>query len=400
MPKLSTKVPKLCRHARGQAFVKIGGQQIWLGRYGDPVAREKYDRLVAQWLANGRTVPPPIPAEASKPLSIHNVLAPYWRWARERYTSAEVATVKAALRVVEQLFGSTPALQFGPNALRTVRSEMIRKGWTRRQINRQISRVRGLFRWAASREMLPESVYNQLRTVEPLRRGEAQERPKVKPVPRHLIRAVRRCVPRQVRALIDLQLLTAARADELVRLRTADLDRTHAVWSFNPEAHKTAHHDKDRRIYFGPRAQRVLKHFMKQDRPADAHLFSPREAEQVRHAAAKIHRRPNQKPNARKTDRTLGDHYTTGSYRRAIHRALAEAFPVPKDLKKQEEQQSWRRQHTWGPHRLRHNAATFLRREFGIEIAQAILGHSSAVTTLIYAEQNERRIVQAMKKVG
>ena len=36
MPKLNTHFPKLCRHVRGQAFVKIDGQQIWLGRYGDP----------------------------------------------------------------------------------------------------------------------------------------------------------------------------------------------------------------------------------------------------------------------------------------------------------------------------------------------------------------------------
>lgn len=53
-----------------------------------------------------------------------------------------------------------------------------------------------------------------------------------------------------------------------------------------------------------------------------------------------------------------------------------------------------------GPHRLRHNAATFLRREFGIEVARSILGHSSAVTTLIYAGENEQQIVRAMAKVG
>jgi hypothetical protein len=32
MTKFTTSVPKLSRHARGQAFVKIGGQQAWLGR--------------------------------------------------------------------------------------------------------------------------------------------------------------------------------------------------------------------------------------------------------------------------------------------------------------------------------------------------------------------------------
>jgi hypothetical protein len=37
MPKLNVNVPKMCRHLHGHAFVKIGGQQIWLGRYGDPL---------------------------------------------------------------------------------------------------------------------------------------------------------------------------------------------------------------------------------------------------------------------------------------------------------------------------------------------------------------------------
>ncbi|QOV90203.1 hypothetical protein [Humisphaera borealis] len=171
MPKLSSHIPKYSRHQRGQAFVKVDGRQIWLGRYGDPASREKYDRFVAQWLANGRVL---LPLVAPAPTStVRNLLVPYWSWAKERYTAAEVDTIRAALNVVERLYGSTPALQFGPNALRTVRSEMIRSGWTRRHINRQVSRVRALFRWAASHEMLPETVCGQLRTVEPLRRGEA-----------------------------------------------------------------------------------------------------------------------------------------------------------------------------------------------------------------------------------
>ena len=171
MPKLNVNVPKMCRHLHGHAFIKIGGQQIWLGRYGQPHTQEMYDRLIGQWLANGRILPKAPPPEAAP--QILTILAPYWRWAKERYTSSEVDTIKSALRIVEKLYGSLPALQFGPNALRAVRAEMIHTGWTRRQINRQISRVRALFRWAASHEMLPESIYNQLRTVEPLRRGEA-----------------------------------------------------------------------------------------------------------------------------------------------------------------------------------------------------------------------------------
>jgi len=138
---------------------------------------------------------------------------------------------------------------------------------------------------------------------------------------------------------------------------------------------------------------------MTPDRAASAPLFSPREAEHERHALASVHRRPNQKLNPPMSDRIVGERYSTASYRRAIHRALGEAFPVP-DNTTPEHAKRWWKDHLWGPNRLRHNAGTFLRREFGIEVARAILGHSSAVTTLIYAEQDERRAVQAIAKVG
>jgi len=231
MPKLLTEIPKLCRHQRGHAFVKIAGQQIWLGRYGID------QRMAGEWPS------------------------------------------------------STPG--------------------------RQVSRVRAMFRWAASHELLPADIYQQLRTVEPLRRGEAAERPKVKPVARHLIRAVRHRVSRQVRALMDLQLLTAARANELLQLRAKDIDRSRDVWGYNPAEHKTAHHEKERWIYFGPRAQKILKLFLTPNRPIDAYLFSPQDAEHERHLRAAVHRRANQKPNVKKTDRELGDRYTTASYRKA-----------------------------------------------------------------------------------
>jgi integrase len=345
MPKLTTNVPKLCRHVRGHAFVKVDGRQVWLGRHGDPLTQEKYDRLVAQWLANGRSLPLPPAATDASPTTVLQILAPYWRWVKERYHGGEFDNHKAVLRIVERLYGSSAAMAFGPNALRAVRADMVAKGWTRKHVNRQVSRSRGFFKWAAGHELLPESVYNQLRTVEPLRRGEAAERPRVKPVPRSLIRAVRRRVTRPVRALIDLQLLTAARADELTGLRATDLDRRRPIWAYNPAEHKTAHHDKERWIYFGPRAQRILKLFMTSDRPVDAYLFSPREAERARHAQAAVHRRPNQRPNAKKTGRVVGARYSTASYRRAIHRALADVFQPPGNLPR-EQLEVWWRKHT------------------------------------------------------
>ena len=67
-----------------------------------------------------------------------------------------------------------------------------------------------MFKWAASHELIPASVHHGLATVEGLRKGRspARETDPVKPVPEAHIDAVKPLVSRQVRALIDLQLLT------------------------------------------------------------------------------------------------------------------------------------------------------------------------------------------------
>lgn len=164
--------------------------------------------------------------------------------------------------------------------------------------------------------------------------------------------------------------LTAARPGELVLMRPLDLDMTGKVWTYTPADHKTAHHGHQRQIFLGPQAQQVVRKYLN-GRAVDAYLFSPREAETQRHAAAPTHRRPDQKANPRKTQRKLGERYAVDSYRRAVHRGCEKAGIS-----------------NWGPHRLRHNAATVIRKKYGLEAAQIMLGHRKADVTQIYAEIN------------
>ena len=166
-------------------------------------------------------------------------------------------------------------------------------------------------------------------------------------------------------------------------LRAIDLDTTRPVWIFRPASHKTAHHGKDRHIYLGPQAQAILSPFMAH-RPLDAYLLSPREGRAERQAeGAHCRRRPNQKENPRKTDRMVGNHYTTGSYRRAIQRAC-DIAGIDR----------------WSPHQLRHNAATAIRKKFGLEAAQLLLGHAKADVTQMYAEVNQAKAVEVAGKLG
>ena len=50
--------------------------------------------------------------------------------------------------------------------------------------------------------------------------------------------------------------------------------------------------------------------------------------------------------------------------------------------------------------RNRHNAATFLRKEFGLETARIILGHRSAAITEVYAEMDQQKALEAIVRVG
>jgi integrase len=269
-----------------------------------------------------------------------------------------------------------------------------RKPWARKTINKAVHQIGALFKWAASHEMLPAAVHQQLRTVEPLRRGrsEARETGAVGPIAIDIVEATKPFLSRQVKALVEVQLLTGARGGELFKLRPIDLqiDESKGVWWYRPQEHKTMHHNHDRVICFGPKAQAILEPFMT-GRAVDAFMFSPRDAEVERRAAASGKRKtPAQQGNGVGTNRVQrpkrvpGDHYTGASYRRAIQRACGKAGVVE-----------------WHPHMLRHSAATLIRREFGLEAARIALGHSSAlVTDAIYAERDASRVIEVMKKMG
>ena len=54
----------------------------------------------------------------------------------------------------------------------------------------------------------------------------------------------------------------------------------------------------------------------------------------------------------------------------------------------------------WHPHQLRHNAATMLRKEFGLEVARIILGHRSPAITEAYAEMDHQKAIEVIARIG
>ncbi len=276
----SNKIPSFRRHkASKQGFVDLNGKRLYLGRYDSPEARQKYHRVIAEWLAAGRQLP-----TNPTTITVNELLARFWLHARTYYVTAdgkptcEINNLKQALRPVKKLYGEAKAVDFGPLALRVVRQHMVDKGLCRTNINKAVGRVKMVFKWAASLELIPPAVYHGLQAVSGLRRGRsaARESAPVKPVPQGRIDAVKPYVSRQVWAMIQLQLLTAARGGEVAAIRPCDIDTTGKIWIYQPVEHKTAHHGHSRTIYLGPRAQEVLRPFLL--RPQDPRPFelSPR----------------------------------------------------------------------------------------------------------------------------
>ena len=274
-----------CREGYTQAIVTLTDsvtkkrRDYWLGQHGTPESREQYHRIIAEWEANERRLPrPPVePARTEKPeqLALIVLLRDFYRFAKRHNDDGEFRSFLAAMRLMKKLYGRTPAVEFGPKKLRMLREQMIRgdatedpprKPWARKYINQQVQRIRRIFKWAVAHELVPAAAHQSLCTLEPLKRGrsDARENPKVGPVPPDMLDAVMPLLSKPVRALVELQLLTGARAGELVELRVCDIevDEKTAVWSYRPHKHKNAHREHERVIYFGPRAQDILRPFM------------------------------------------------------------------------------------------------------------------------------------------
>lgn len=205
--------------------------------------------------------------------------------------------------------------------------------------------------------------------------------------------------------MIELQLLTGMRPGEVVLMRLCDIDRTQQPWLYRPSRHKTAQHGHDRVVFLGPKAQELILPFIDDGQPA-RFLFSPSDAD--RNRRDEMHRRRvtplscGNRPGTNRKGRPKkrpGERYTTHSYGRAIKYACQSAFPTPEGLDEARAKE-WRASHCWHPHQLRHNAATQFRKEYGLDVAQVVLGHKTLAVTQVYAERNEAMARETMAKCG
>lgn len=301
----TTRKPPAYRQRKGytQAIVTLTDavtkrrRDYWLGEFGSLESREMYYRLLAEYEALGRRLPHPADAapteiaHAAAGPDVNDLALQYWRRVAREFLPKRCNAIKATLRLLRQMDGSTPVSQYGPKRLRLLREAMIsgdpgatppRKAWSRTTVNDRVRIVVAVFRWGVTQEMVPVSVAESLGMLDPLKRGRtrAKEGKKVGPVPDFLLEATLPHLPSPVRAMVRLQLLTGARPGETVGLRGRDIERDERTGLLVARLteHKTSHLGAERDVYFGPEAEAVLEPFLKERNP-NRPLFSPAEAE-------------------------------------------------------------------------------------------------------------------------
>ena len=137
----------------GQAVVTINRQDVYLGKFNSPQSRAEYDRVIAEWLGNGRQSP------GTSDLTINELIIRFLEHVDVLYESNEPKNFRLALRPLRKLFGATLIREFGPLKLKAVRQAFIADDLCRNEINKRTRRVVRMFKWAVAEELLPASVH-------------------------------------------------------------------------------------------------------------------------------------------------------------------------------------------------------------------------------------------------
>jgi integrase len=354
------KLPAYCEHKpSGRSYVRltINGtrETIYLGPHNSQESLNKYDEVVGEWLATkevGRRQSGPTVADIGEQYASH----------QEPLLDADkLYNVRNALKVLNSLFGDRPVAEFGPLQFDRFRDQLVKAGYSKAYGNRLLRIVKQLFKWALKRGVIDANRYAGLMAVDPLTSKEAPTKI-VEPADDVDVDATLPLLSADFQDMIRFLRATGCRPGEARLMQVGDIDREH--WLLHRDKHKTAHKGKSRIIPIPSSVQGLL--LPRLLRPADAFVFGADDGERAYHKRAL----------ARAIDRAIV----------RINRERSEADLPTVDH--------------WHPYRLRHLRATEVREQFGVEVAQVLLGHARIDMTQHYAGITEAKAKEVGKLIG
>ncbi|MCE9567043.1 MAG: site-specific integrase [Planctomycetes bacterium] len=410
MSRPKNPVPTYRLHKQsGQAVVTVNvdgrRKDILLGVYNSAESKEEYRRVLTD-LEAGRLF-----TNAPTDLTVTELCMRFWRHAEQHYRhpdgkpTSQITVVRIAIRALREQAGHLLAREFGPMAFKNVREAMVRKGWARPTVNQCCGIVKRAFRWAVENELVPSDRWEALRSVPGLAKGRtsAPEPEPILPVPLAHAAATSPRLSITVWGMVRVQTLTGMRPGEVCRIRPCDIDTSGSVWLYKPAHHKTAYRGRSRIIPIGAKAQAVLKQFTP-DVPT-AYYFPPsRAVEEMRSERAAKRVTPfyptqvarSKAKRKANPQRQPAEFYPTQSYAVAVLRAIE---LVNRSLVEAGVDVAEHVPH-WHPNQLRHTFATEVRKAYGLEAVQVLLGHARADVSQVYAERDTALAVRVAAEVG
>lgn len=355
------KIPSYRRHStRDVGFVEHKGRRHYLpGKWKSAESQAAY----RQFIVDNVGAAPPDPSELrTRQLTVSQLVAAFLDYAAAHYgrgTRGEYANCKHALiPLARSEYGPLLASQFGPRALKEWQAALVAKKHSRTYVNQQASKIKRAFRWAASEELIPVTVHQALATVQGLQAGrtDALETAAKQPVDDAHVEPVLAELSPLVADMVRIQRLTGVRSGSLVRATPEQFTKDGSLLLWRPR-HKNEFRGRSLVVPVGPRAAAILADYL--DRDPAAPLFDP---------------------GTQRANKRYGERYTTATYYRAVARAIERVNAGRRKLKEPPIPR-------WTPHQLRHTRAQEIREAYGIEGAQAALGHDSLEATEIYSSR-------------
>lgn len=371
------RTPKYRRHSvRNTGFVEWQGNRIYLpGVYNSAESKLAYRKF----LSEHAFAEPPRPKRTDGQLfTVAGLVTQYLDHARIIYPgdNSEYDNCRHALVPLSASYGMVEAAQFGPLKLKEYQQALADKKLRRSYINGTIGKIRRAFSWAVSEQLIEPSVLAALVTVPGLRNGrsKATESPKREPVPWEHIEPILEHLSPLLRAMTLLQWYVGPRSKSICLSVPEQFERSGKLWLWHPR-HKTESMGKEVVLPIGKRCQAVLLPFIEAARPGEP-IFNPR--------------------TLRKNPR-YNDQYSSNTYRQAVRRAIAKVNKIREAFNEgKPEAEKLKLIPLWTPHQLRHSVGTEVRDRYGVEAAQAVLGHAKVDTTQLYS----RRRLKLAEKVA
>lgn len=382
MPSLSGKMPKLCCRNDGTLYATYDGQKYYFGKNRQN-AQDAYRRFIAEIVAAGN-----LKRSKRATITVAELCSAFFvahppTQPRYNYTRAAQAMLS--------LYADTDVNEFGPVALKTVREILVKQTLSRKYVNKLVVSIRTIISWGVGEQLVRPEVLVALKCVKPLFIGqsEAVEHEAIVAVAEDVIEATLPHLPPTLADMVRVQCLTGMRPSEVCEMRLSEVDRSGTPWVYRKRDHKNAWRGKTRNILIGPQARTILESYITEaESDRNDFLFSPIRSENQRLKELRSRRKTKVQPSqvCRKKPqpkRVLREHYDRSGYQHRIS-LICKKHGIPH----------------WHPNQLRHTAATEIRRDFGLEAAQLILGHTTADVTQIYAERDLERAKKIAEERG